>query len=367
MVTQPALSDVSRKPDSPVKPNPDYTRLITTLRGGQADRVPLLELIVDPEMRAEYLGRPIATVADDIDFFYQAGYDCITVYPESPTMWFFMDEHRPETMMEDAYTATGQRRWASEGKGLIHDWADLERYPVPTLDEIDFSYFDQAGQHLPSGMGLIGAWGDIFTYAWEAMGFEEFAFALYERESFVAHILERLGRLAVEICEAMICYDVVKAIWYSDDIAFRTGFLVSPDIYRRYLFPWLKQMGGLCRRADLPFLYHSCGDVLGVMDDIVDCGFNALHPIEPTAMDIREVHRRYGDRLCIVGNVNVDTLARGTPEQIRDEVRTLLREIAPGGGYCIGSSNSITNYVRLENYRALLEEAWQSGWYPIQV
>lgn len=350
-----------------MKPNPDYNRLITTLWGGQADRVPLLELIVDPEIKSAYLGRPIMSVADDIEFWYQAGYDCVTVYPGSPTMWFFLEEERSDTILRDAHTQTGYRRWASEGKGLIRDWADLELYPVPTLDQIDFSYFDAAEQHLPHGMGLIGAWGDIFTYTWEAMGFEAFCFALYEREDFVAHIFNQLGRLAVEICETLVSYDVVKAFWFSDDIAFRTGFLVSPAIYRQHLFPWLRRMGDLCRKAHIPFLFHSDGLLWDVLPDLIDCGICALHPIEPIAMDIRQFKDLYGSQLCPVGNVNVDTLGRGSPEQVKQEVRTLLREVAPGGGYCIGSSNTVPNYAQLDNYKAMLEEAWRLGGYPIQV
>jgi uroporphyrinogen decarboxylase len=350
-----------------LKPNPDYTRLIKTLWGGQADRVPLLELIVDTEIKSAYLGRPVVSAADDIQFWYQAGYDCATVFPGSPSMWFYLEQKRAETVLEDACSATGRRRWASEGKGLIRDWADLERYPVPSLDDIDFAYFDAAGEHLPDGMGVIGAWGDIFTYAWEAMGFEEFCFALYERPKFVAHLFTQLGQLAVRICDALVSYEIVKAFWFSDDIAYRTGFLVSPAVYRQHLFPWLKQMGDICRKARLPFLYHSDGVLWKALDDLVDCGVCGLHPVEPIAMDIREVKRRYGDRLCLVGNVEVDTLSRGTPEQVREEVRALLRQVAPGGGYCLGSSNTVPNYARLENYRAMLEEAWELGRYPIRI
>jgi uroporphyrinogen decarboxylase len=349
-----------------MKPDPDYSRLVTTLWGGQADRVPILELIVDPEIKSAYLGRAISTVADDIDFWYQAGYDCAVVYPDAPSIWFY-DESRSETIIEDAYTATGTRRWASEGKGLIQDWNDLDKYPLPSLDEIDFSYFDVAGKYLPAGMGLIGAWGDVFTFAWEGMGFEAFCFALYEREDFVAHLFRQLGKLAVEICEAMIAYDVVKALWFSDDLAYGTGFLVSPAIYRQHLFPWLKQIGDLCRKANLPFLFHSDGLLWDVLDDLIDCGVCALHPIEPIAMDIRDVKRRYGDKLSLVGNVEVDTLSRGTPEAIRKEVRTLFHEIAPGGGFCLGSSNTIPNYALLDNYKALLDEALRFGRYPIQI
>jgi uroporphyrinogen decarboxylase len=102
-----------------------------------------------------------------------------------------------------------------------------------------------------------------------------------------------------------------------------------------------------------------------VMDDLIACGVSALHPIEPISMDILQVKRRYGDRLAVVGNVEVDTLARGTSDQVRDQVRRLLREIAPGGGYCLGSSNTVPNYARLDNYRAMIEEARQLGRYPI--
>jgi uroporphyrinogen decarboxylase len=350
-----------------MEPKPDYTRLITTLWGGQADRVPLLELIVDPEMKAAYLGRPITSVADEIEFWYRAGYDCVPAYPGSPSLWFFLEQERSETILKDANTATGYRRWASEGKGLILDWADLERFPLPGLDGIDFSFFDAASRQLPDGMGLIGAWGDVFTYTWEAMGFEAFSYALYEREEFVAHLFTGLGNLAVQICETLLAYEAVKAFWFSDDIAYRTGLLVSPSVYRRYLFPWLAQMGDLCRKAHKPFLFHSDGVLWDVLDDLVDCGICALHPIEPIAMDIHEVKRRYGDRLCLVGNVEVDTLARGSPEQIRAQVRTLLRDVSPGGGYCIGSSNTVPNYARLDNYKTMLDEAWRLGWYPIQV
>jgi uroporphyrinogen decarboxylase len=339
---------------------------LTALRGGQPDRVPLLELIVDTEIKAAYLGRPIANLVDDVEFWYRAGYDCITVYPEAPTIWFY-DPSRTDTIVEDSSTASGSRRWASEGKGLIQDWNDLEQHPLPTLDQLDFSYFERAAHYLPAGMGLIGAWGDIFTYTWEAMGFEQFAFALLSRPEFVTHLFQQLGCLALKVCEALLSYETVKALWYSDDLAYRTGLLVSPDIYRQHLFPWLKQIGDLCHRAKRPYIFHSDGVLWKVMSDLAACGFNALQPIEPNAMDIREVKRRYGNYFCLVGNVDVDVLSRSQPEIVRQQVRALLRDIAPGGGYCLGSGNTVPSYVRLDNYCALIEEGLSSGHYPILV
>jgi uroporphyrinogen decarboxylase len=346
--------------------DPDYQRLLTTLRGGQADRVPILELIVDREIKSAFLARRPANVADDIEFWYRAGYDCATVYPESPAMWFYQKKG-PGAVSGDPYSESGFRTWASEGKGLIQDWADLEKYPLCSIDEINFSYFDEARRLLPSGMALIGAWGDIFTYTWEAMGFEQFSFALFEREALVSHVFQSLGKLAIQIIEALLSYDIVKALWYSDDLAHKTGLLVSRDVYRKYLFPWLKQMGDMCHKAGRPFLFHSDGVLWSVIDDLADCGICALQPIEPQAMDIRELKRRYSHKFCLIGNVDVDLLCRGTHEAIRRAVRALLKGVAPGGGYCLGSGNTVADYVPIENYRVMVDEALLYGKYPIEL
>ncbi len=144
--------------------------------------------------------------------------------------------------------------------------------------------------------------------------------------------------------------------------------IVSPKLLRQHLFPWYKRMGQVCRQRAIPYLLHTDGDVSEALDDIVDCGFNALHPIEPKAMDIVEVKRRYGDRLCLIGNVDLGyTLTRGTPEEVDAEVRERIRALAPGGGYCVSSSNSVTEYVPFANYQAMRQAVLKYGKYPIRL
>ena len=91
------------------------------------------------------------------------------------------------------------------------------------------------------------------------------------------------------------------------------------------------------------------------MDRIIDCGVNALHPIEPKAMNIAEVKKRYGNQLCLIGNIDVDLLSRGTTTEIRDNVHENVEEVGKDGGYCVGSGNSIPEYVKLENYKAMID------------
>lgn len=341
-------------------PAPDFERLTRALRRQEPDRVPLCELLVDAEAKEAYLGRPVVSVADDVEFWYRAGYDYIGLPPR-----FSFSYWEGELVQDGA--ARYERSWGREGSGVIAGWPDLERHPIPTLDQVDFGPFDEVGSLLPDGMGVVARFGDIFTTAWQMMGFTPFCYAMYEQEDLVAYAMEQLGELVYGIFRTMADYDAVGALWYSDDIAYATGLMVTPDFYRRYLFPWMRKIGDLCSQRGLPYIYHTDGVLWEVMEDLIGCGINALQPIEPAAMDIREVKRRYGDRLALIGNVEVDLLARGTTEQVRAEVRRLLREVAPGGGYCLGSSNTIAYYVNQDNYHALLEETIRSGTYPIRV
>ncbi|HEY6952023.1 MAG TPA: uroporphyrinogen decarboxylase family protein, partial [Bacteroidota bacterium] len=155
--------------------------------------------------------------------------------------------------------------------------------------------------------------------------------------------------------------DAVDILWYSDDIAFADGLLVSPKTLHEYFFPWLRKIGELARKANKPLLYHSDGLLWDVFGDIIDCGVDAIHPIEPKAMKIAEVKARFGDRLCLLGNVDVDILARGTEQEIRLIVRENIEKVGYNGGYCVGSGNSIPDYVKYENYLALLAASKEFG------
>ena len=136
---------------------------------------------------------------------------------------------------------------------------------------------------------------------------------------------------------------------------------------RQHLLPWYRRIGEVGARHDMPYLFHSDGDLRPILEDLIGCGFNALQPIEPKAMDIVELKRDYGGRLCLAGNIDLGfTLTLGTPDDVRAEVRERIQAVGPQGGYCVGSSNSVTNYVPLPNFGAMLEATFKYGCYPIR-
>ena len=347
---------------------PSYERLIRTLRHqGEADRVPLVELGIAVKIKSEVLGRSVQSVKDEVDFALTAGYDYVKLQPVvdmNPAKIF--SEGGPKGT--NLVGADGTRTWADEHQGVITNEAELERYVFPDVSYIDYSRFEEIRRVLPDGMTVIGQYGDIFTLVWELMGFENFSIALYEDPGLLERLFEKVGNIIYSMFETMVQMDVVKVLWYSDDIAYASGLMLSPPLLRKYFFPWLKRIGELARKHGKPFMYHSDGVLWPVFDDIIASGVDAIHPIEPKAMDIVEVKKRYGHALCVIGNIDLSyTLTRGTVEEVEAEVKEKLRTVAPGGGYCLGSSNSVPEYVRTENFVAMVTSCKKYGTYPIAV
>jgi len=327
--------------------SPDIEQLLITLRRGKGNHIPLVELGIHPTIKEKFLGQPILSLEDDIHFWRSAGYDYIKLQPQVD---FNIPGHNSDESITQSIT------WAPEGQGLITSWDQFEKFDFTDASQIGYSAFDQVGKLLPDGMGVIGQYGDIFTMTWELMGFEGFSYAIYDQPDLIQAIIDKIAAPVISMFEYFVENDVVDAIWYSDDIAYISGLMMGPDVLHRYFFPWLKKIGDLATQNNKPLIYHSDGILWDVMDDIIDCGVDALHPIEPKAMDIVEVKQKYGDKLCLIGNLDVgDVLTLGTVEDVRKQVEFNIENVGFNGGYCVGSGNSITDYVKIENYLTLIE------------
>jgi len=353
-------------------PKSDFRRLRTALmRQGEPDRVPLLELIICREVMSAFLGRPVEGWKDVVDFYAEAGYDAVNVgafIDWNPEGVLPKEGARVSKIRHNVYAdGNVEVYWSPEGAGAITTMEDFHGYRFPTPEETVYDSFAEVSAVLPEGMRIIAQHGDIFTRVWERMGFETFCFSLTEQPELVGAMFERVGHVVFECFRTMMDMPDVGAVWYSDDIAYAEGMFLSPDVFREYLFPWLRRIGELCRERDLPFIYHSDGDLWEVMSDLIDdIGFNALQPIEPKGMDIRELKAKVGDRVCLIGNVDLEyTLTRGTPEEVAALTRALIRDIGPGGGYCVGSSNTVPTYVPEPNFRAMVETTLEHGRYPL--
>ncbi len=351
------------------KIKPDFERYMTALRCEQPDRVPLGDWHVDRLPKEKFLGKKIATLQDEVEFWHRAGFDFVTA-----SSGILEPVRAPEGMTtkgEAVHTEYGDRvsrEWAQEHEGVIRDWESFEKFTWPTVDDFDLSKWDVFDKILPSGMKAVFLLGKIYTTVWMYMGAETFFNALRNNEELIGAMFEKVGRLQYETFLRVIEHPCVGAVLNPDDIAHNTGLLVDPKHLRKHLFPWYKKMGDVCRDKGLGFIFHSDGNCTEAMDDLVECGYHAFNPIQPNAMDIDAVKQKWGDKLCLIGNLNLDsTLTLGTVEDVRAEVYERIRTIAPGGGYMVASSNSVTDYVPLANMKAMFEATFEFGRYPINL
>jgi uroporphyrinogen decarboxylase len=158
-------------------------------------------------------------------------------------------------------------------------------------------------------------------------------------------------------------------IWIAGDWAHAGGPMFSSKHYNKFVLPAFKACVQEAKNRGAYVMKHSDGNCWQFLDTIAEARCDAFHPVDPTAdMDIGEVKQRYGDRLCLVGNVNcVSTLVSGTIDEVRRETKEVIRKAGAGGGLIVSSSNSIHAGVRPENYVEMVRTIREYGSYPLEI
>lgn len=152
------------------------------------------------------------------------------------------------------------------------------------------------------------------------------------------------------------------------DYCFNTGPFLSPRQFREYVTPYLKQLIQGYREMGFYVIKHTDGNIMPIIDQLIDANPHALHSLDPQGgVDIAEVKRLYGQRVCLIGNVNCGLLDTGTDEQVIESVRYALQHGMPGGGYIFSTSNCIYTGMRLSRYELMLDIWRREGNYDQSV
>ncbi|MCL4377616.1 MAG: uroporphyrinogen-III decarboxylase-like protein, partial [Actinobacteria bacterium] len=142
-----------------------------------------------------------------------------------------------------------------------------------------------------------------------------------------------------------------------DDFGFKTSTLVPPKILENYVLPWHKKIAELAHKNGLIYVFHSCGYLEPVMESLIeDVKIDVKHSFEDAIMPVSEFKEKYGKRIGVMGGIDVDKICRLEETELRKYVRNTLDRCMPGGGYVLGSGNSVTNYMSMSNYFAVLDE-----------
>lgn len=250
--------------------------------------------------------------------------------------------------------------------GPIKSPADLKTYKPPKVDDSWLMAAMFAKSHFKGRIANVLMMPDPFKISWALRGEMIHTLIAYIDNPAFAH---DTVKLATEICLAVFERAVaagVDAVVLPGDIAMNEATIMSPSHFREYLKPRYKEIVDVVHAAGLPAIKHSDGNLNSILDDLLEIGFDAVHPIQPQCMDIAETKKKCAGRACVIGNIDcVDLLTSGSVEEVERTVKETIEIAAPGGGYILSSSNTIHPDVKPENAIAMFRAARRHGAYPI--
>jgi len=350
-------------------PRPDIKKFLAVLAGkAHAFPPPLVEYLVDEVVMApivsDLLRRPWSGGGPDrksqrryldnfIEFWLRMGYDFVRFEQGLPF------PIKQILAPDPAPASTKQRAWSEEHAGNIQTWEDFEGYRWPKIEEMDFFAFDYINANLPDGMGLLTCHaGGIFEHLSWIMSMEGLGFALIDDRELVQAVSDKIGGLLLDFYRHLLDLDRVAAIFAGDDMGFRTGTLISPADLRKHCLPWHKRYAALAHGKGIPYYLHSCGNIEAIMEDLIaDVRIDGKHSFEDAITPAEKFQARYGDRIAVLGGLDVHILSISTPEEVRLKTGALIKTCGERGRFAIGSGNSIPSYVPAANYLAMVDEA----------
>ena len=239
---------------------------------------------------------------------------------------------------------------------MIIDRQSFDNYPWPDPEQGDYDIYADLQSELPEGMKVIASGnGGIFENAIDLVGFETLSLMTLLDDQLTTEIFDEIGSRLLRFYEIVASIDTVGACILNDDWGFKNQTMFSPEMLRRWVFPWHKKMVAAIHKAGKPAILHSCGQLNDVMDDVIDdMQFDAKHSFEDQIIPVEDAYEKWGDRIAILGGIDMDFIARKTPSEIQERSIKMLRRGMEKGGYALGSGNSIPDYIPDENYFAMI-------------
>jgi uroporphyrinogen decarboxylase len=276
-------------------------------------------------------------------------------------------------------------RWGSKlhmprQGGLYFDWVDfpiqsaslqaLDEYQWPRPDPLEnnLRLRDQAKflyemtDYALVGSAVIG--GGIFEQPARTMGLENFLMALVSEPQFVDRLMDRITDIYIESCNNYLDLlgDYIQVFTFWDDICTQDGWMIRPDLYRQLIKPKQKRLvEAIKKKTQAKLFCHSCGATFDLIPDLIDLGFDILNPVQVSArgMDSKRLKQTFGKDIVFWGG-GVDTqsvLPFGKPQDVVDEVKRRIDDLAPGGGFVFAAVHNIQAFVPPENIVALFDTA----------
>lgn len=342
-------------------------RVLTTIRRQEPDKVPTFESHIDENVRN--MIKPGLSYEDFIEYM---DLDAIVHFDIADEKYEVLND---KGYVRDQWGAV--RRWTKGSRLVpapveapIRSEEDLERY-VPPDPDLPWRYqtLQRYVKRFRGERAVIATVMDPFQTVRDSI---RGLIPYFEDLALNPDLADRINEMALNYHRryAENCMDVgVDIIWMTGDIATMHGPFLSPAMTERFIIPAIADIARVVHQRGLPFLKHTDGNIMEILDMLIGAGIDAIHPIDPTAgMKLEEVKTRYGDRVCLMGNVDcAQLLPTGTAAEVRETVKKCIQDAGKGGGYICTTSNTVHPTVRPENYVAMVQAIKDYGKYPLSV
>lgn len=335
-------------------------RVLAAIRHQETDRVPKGEVYIQPQVANALLGKEYPAdhqhFERDVEVRRLLNMDVVNVgdWPE----WEIGTNADGKKIVQSVYGQTFLV--GAESKHILEppiDIEDAENYPEPDISRVKGTLIERYAKET-----------DFFIFA-QVGGPISMLNEMFPMEDYMVYCLTNTEEM-YQISEKVISFEIKKAklfldkgadaILIADDMAFNTGVFLPPYIMEANVYPFYRRMiQEIKAYKDVPVFLHSDGNLNSIMDDLAECGFDGLQSLQPSAgMDIREIKEKYGSRLCLWGNIDLDyIMCFGSTDEVRADVRRTIDIAAPGGGFILSTCNTMVDIIPPANIFAMMEEA----------
>lgn len=338
-------------------------RIHAVMAKRETDEVPIGELGIDARVIEGFR----KGYGNEVEFALGEGLSLVTTVAH-----FNKVREHPDGTWEDEWGCTYglQTEYVSHPlRGPVTTDTDLSKFPFPDPD---------APRRLGKLPELVAASGGriainfhsrvAFMWSVYLMGMDNLFLAMAMKPDFVHDLLSRVADANIRTIRNAVRAGA-DTVSLGDDYCSNQGPMMSPAMFREFLLPHLRRAVDAIHGEGARCIKHCDGNLWPILDDMVATGIDCINPLEPVAgMDMSEVKRKYGDRVCMMGNIDCgELLSRGRPEDVEAAVRECIRKGGRGGGLIVSSSNSIHSGVDPRNYARMIRAAKEYGKYPLPV
>ena len=340
-------------------------RVIAALERREPDRVPFFECVIDH--------RVMDALLPGCDYFQFNDWIGLDNASQNRSSWSrdnvdFIDEEKG--LFRDKWgviRAFGPESTPVPLEGPIKTPEDLDNYqpPDPNADDV-LGGMPEVIQRYRGRKAVTAICRDAFFNPAFLRGTQQFLMDMIDNPKLVHGLIDVALSYDIPAMQRMVAAGM-DVVVFGDDYADKNSTLMSPKHFKQYILPGLKRCVDAAHEAGAYVVKHTDGNIMAIIDMIVETGIDALNPLEPQAgMDIGLIKEKYGDRIALIGNIDCGYILSQAPvEEVREVTRRTIQTAAPGGGYCLSSSNSIHSSVKPENLKAMVDTLREFGEYPI--